>query len=438
MKAENIWPVVSPIHFSKLHTYRHQMTTPQEKDWDEVISEFIRIGYIQASDDKDTQADKATEAIALYGLKNHGLPSNVTEVLDMLLRKRVGCALDYPRPQPSREMVSVEPVKYARQKPTLKVVSYNVLADCYATKERYPYCPSWALEWEQRGPRLIEEILGYDADVVCLQEVQASHWETFFLPRMQQGGYEGFYLRKTKKADGDDQGKMDGCATFYRRSRFRVVERYDIEYDEFARVDSSSQPNQDRVSKGNVAQVLTLEDLLRTRRDHVCVVNTHLFWDPARADVKLWQVHALLKALERDPSLPGRDDPLLICGDFNSMPGSPVYEYVTRNRVPFARDDPYSLLPPRNESHGGRLAHLLRMASAYAVKGEPKFTTYTPGFSGCLDYVFFTKWNLRVVSLLQMPSEDAVREYTAMPSPVYPSDHAALVVELRYSSMCGH
>lgn len=54
---------------------------------------------------------------------------------------------------------------------TFTVLSYNILADAYATSESYSYCPSWALSWPYRRQNLLREIVGYHADIVCLQEV---------------------------------------------------------------------------------------------------------------------------------------------------------------------------------------------------------------------------------------------------------------------------
>lgn len=51
------------------------------------------------------------------------------------------------------------------------VLSYNILADTYTSSELYGYCPSWALSWPYRRQNLLREIVGYRADIVCLQEV---------------------------------------------------------------------------------------------------------------------------------------------------------------------------------------------------------------------------------------------------------------------------
>jgi CCR4-NOT transcription complex subunit 6 len=51
------------------------------------------------------------------------------------------------------------------------VLSYNILADTYATNDTYSYCPTWALSWAYRRQNLLREIIGYHADIICLQEV---------------------------------------------------------------------------------------------------------------------------------------------------------------------------------------------------------------------------------------------------------------------------
>jgi CCR4-NOT transcription complex subunit 6 len=54
---------------------------------------------------------------------------------------------------------------------TFTVLSYNILSDSYASNDLYNYCPSWALSWPYRRQNLLREIVGYCADIICLQEV---------------------------------------------------------------------------------------------------------------------------------------------------------------------------------------------------------------------------------------------------------------------------
>jgi CCR4-NOT transcription complex subunit 6 len=46
---------------------------------------------------------------------------------------------------------------------------YNTLCEKYATPQSYGYTPSWALGWDYRKDLLLQEILNYNADIVCLQ-----------------------------------------------------------------------------------------------------------------------------------------------------------------------------------------------------------------------------------------------------------------------------
>lgn len=77
-----------------------------------------------------------------------------------------------PAPSPTpRRMIQVNDSQGATPSGTFTVLSYNILADAYATNESYSYCPSWALSWPYRRQNLLREIIGYHADIVCLQEV---------------------------------------------------------------------------------------------------------------------------------------------------------------------------------------------------------------------------------------------------------------------------
>ena len=46
---------------------------------------------------------------------------------------------------------------------------YNILAEKYATAQMYGYTPSWALAWEYRKELILQEVLAYSADIICLQ-----------------------------------------------------------------------------------------------------------------------------------------------------------------------------------------------------------------------------------------------------------------------------
>ncbi|KAL8117080.1 hypothetical protein AgCh_023316 [Apium graveolens] len=103
------------------------------------------------------------------------------------------------------------------------VLSYNILADLYASRNAHQSTPAWALAWEYRSQNLLNEIIGYNSDIICLQEVQSDHFDTFFQPEMEQHGYSSVYKKKTKEAY---HLALEG-ALLYRSNRKMIVEELD-------------------------------------------------------------------------------------------------------------------------------------------------------------------------------------------------------------------
>ena len=89
----------------------------------------------------------------------------------------------------------------------------------------------------------------------------------------------------------------------------------------------------------------------------------------------------------------------------------------------FALAQGYDVLPPPSQ-----LTHRLPLVSAHGPQ-EPRFTNYTMGFTGVLDYIFFTKNHIQNLGHLALPEEEVVNEFTALPSPRFPSDHLCLVAD---------
>lgn len=344
---------------------------------------------------------------------------------------------------------------------TFTVLSYNILSDSFAANDLYSYCPSWALSWTYRRQNLLREIVGYRADIVCLQEVQSDHFEEFFAPELDKHGYQALYKRKTAEVFNGNINSNDGCATFFRRDRFSHVKKYEVEFNKAAQslteaVVPSTQKKTalGRLIKDNIALIVVLEAKFSNqgidnpgKRQLVCVANTHVNVHQDLKDVKLWQVHTLLKGLEKIAA--SADIPMLVCGDFNSVPGSAPHVLLAMGKVdpmhPDLAVDPLGILRPAT-----KLTHQLPLVSAYSSFGrvagigfeqqrrrmdlttnEPLFTNCTRDFIGTHDYIFYSADSLTVESLLELLDEDSLRKDTALPSPEWSSDHIALLAEFR-------
>ncbi|CAL0299487.1 unnamed protein product [Lupinus luteus] len=344
---------------------------------------------------------------------------------------------------------------------TFTVLSYNILSEAYASNDLHNYCPSWALSWTYRRQNLLREIVGYCADIICLQEVQSDHYEEFFAPELDKHGYHGLHKRKTNEIYSGNTNTIDGCATFFRRDRFSHVKKYEVEFNKAAQslIDAMIPTTQkktalNRLVKDNVALIVVLEAKVNNqpvdnagKRQLLCVANTHVNVHQDLKDVKLWQVHTLLKGLEKIAA--SADIPMLVCGDFNSVPGSAPHALLAMGKVdsshPDLAVDPLNILRPHS-----KLAHQLPLVSAYSSfartaglgfelhkrrldggTNEPLFTNVTRDFIGTIDYIFYTADSLVVESLLELLDEERLRKDTALPSPEWSSDHIALLAEFR-------
>lgn len=69
-----------------------------------------------------------------------------------------------------------------------------------------------------------------------------------------------------------------------------------------------------------------------------------MHWDPEFSDVKIVQAFLLTTELDRiikqsTPGASSKDIPIIMCGDYNSLPGSGVAEYIRTGRVGLSHVD---------------------------------------------------------------------------------------------------
>lgn len=65
---------------------------------------------------------------------------------------------------------------------------------------------------------------------------------------------------------------------------------------------------------------------------------------------------------------------------------------------------------------------------------EPKFTNYTEGFKGTIDYIFATCDDMYCSAAYLIPNKDALSKYTKtpLPNPQFPSDHLGLCADFHF------
>ncbi|CAL8337493.1 unnamed protein product [Lota lota] len=317
----------------------------------------------------------------------------------------------------------------------LRVLSYNILADVYAQTEMsrtvlYPYCPPYALQLDYRFNLLLKELAGYRADLLCLQEVDTGVFSDSLAPALDAYGLDGIFRVKERQ--------HEGLATFYRRSRLRLLSRHDIMLSEALTSDPLHSDMLERVFANPVfkdkilhlsttLQVSVFEDL-NDPSNKLCVGNTHLYWHPKGGNVRLVQMGVAMQHLSHVIKQEAPGAAFIFCGDFNSTPDSGVCQLIQGGMVPDSHPDwvsggPEESLPMELRSP---LPPLL------SACGDPAYTNYVGGFHGVLDYVFLQPDGLEVDQVIPMPSHEEVTSHQALPSVAHPSDHIALVCDLRF------
>ncbi|KAI3889613.1 hypothetical protein MKW92_023864 [Papaver armeniacum] len=364
-------------------------------------------------------------------------------------------------PPPRRYMIPVTPLDgFSNIKleskicsaSSFSVLSYNILADLCATPSRYSYCPASTLNWEYRSQNLLREIIRYDADVICLQEVQHDHFEEFFMPKLGEIGYSGIHKSKTSALFTSKRDYVfEGCATFFRLSKFRLIKKYELEFKSTAQkiawsvdAEKSRSMMKDNIALTVILEAIKAEPVSDTLNHRICVANVHVSADPENTDVKLWQVGTLIEDLERNVA--HSNIPVLICADLNSLPRSAAHTLVVNGRVDLKHEELVNT--PDGIIEHLKLSHkLLPLASAYSSFSrtkngdmidsdtkEPRFTTATLYFRNTIDYIFYTEGLLTVKNLLELLDEESAIKHTAFPSPLWSSDHIALMAEFSWKS----
>ncbi|KAK6459159.1 Endonuclease/exonuclease/phosphatase [Scheffersomyces xylosifermentans] len=323
---------------------------------------------------------------------------------------------------------------------TFTMMSYNTLCQHYAPSKMYKYTPSWALDWEYRRNKLKEEILSFSCDIICLQEVETKTYHDFWVPLMTENGYKCIFFNKTRSktmTEGDAK-KVDGCATFYKANKFTLLQKQNFEYNSVCMGSDKYKKTKDLfnrfMNKDNVALITFFQHI--DSGEKIVLVNTHLHWDPAFNDVKALQVGILLEELQgimkkfhHSSSVDEiKNSSLIICGDFNSVRDSAVYQLFSTGTVSKHFD-----LEGRDygkfTEEGFR--NVFKLKSSYDNIGELPFTNFVPIFTNTIDYIWYSTSTLQVKGLLGRIDEEYLSHCIGFPDAHFPSDHIALVTKFQ-------
>ena len=240
-------------------------------------------------------------------------------------------------------------------------------------------------------------------------------------------------------------GKTDGVHL----DRYSLVDVFPISFRHIAkeREDFEKTPDMTSrlLSKNEIALVCTFET--KETGTRLVIANVHLHWNPRLPDVKLVQAALMVDEIDkivnrfatqtageidkivnrqtaREKPAPVYTDgykiPLIICGDFNSIPDSGVYKYLSTGSIPPNHPDFGSYTYGTYTSEGTK--HYLGLKSAYSLMENPPMTIYTPRFRGVIDYIWFSTQNLSVNAVLGGVDKQYLDRVVGFPDDHFPSE----------------
>lgn len=444
--------------------------------------------------------------LSQLGLKGNPLTQDMMSILmepngtqKLLIHLLDQLTITCPPPPRRPWMILAEPSQSGNTT-IFTTMCYNVLCDKYATRQYYGYCPAWALTWEYRKKLILDDIKNFNADLITLQELETEQFYQFFLPELRQFDYDGIFSPKSraKTMQEHDKKHVDGCAIFFKTSRFQIVKDYLIEFNQIAM--ATAEGSEDMLNRVMTKDNIGLAALLEVKQDDssdlvlpnskspngngkdgsttsgsstnssnsvgsnltaapnnkqlLLVCTAHIHWDPEYCDVKLVQtlmftneIKQIIEQANREfrphlnptnaPIDLSTNIPVVICADLNSLPDSGVIQYLREGKILANHNDFKDLgydscLQKINQSDKpSELTHNLKLECAYDKEIMPH-TNYTFDFKGMIDYIFYSRQQMRTVGLLGPLDMDWIKSnrVVGFPHPHVPSDHLPLMVEL--------
>ncbi|TRY54755.1 hypothetical protein DNTS_031271, partial [Danionella cerebrum] len=322
---------------------------------------------------------------------------------DALLRECEEVLRNRP-PRLHRDFITTRPGSL--QNAPLRIMQWNILAQALGEgKDGFVRCPMDALNWSERKYLILEEILTYRPDILCLQEVD--HYFDTFQPILASLGYQSSFCPKpcSPCLDVHNNNGPDGCALFFQRCRFQLLHTAHLRLSAMM------------LKTNQVAVVATLRCRLTGRM--FCVAVTHLKarsgWEAFRSAQGanlLQQLGDLTSQSVDQDQHAGIEEgiPLVVCGDFNAEPCEEVYKRFMNS--PLKLDSVYKCLSEDGST-------------------EPPYTSWKirPSGESCstLDYIWYSQRAFQVDAVLKIPTEEQIGP-DRLPSYHYPSDHLSLTM----------
>lgn len=216
----------------------------------------------------------------------------------------------------------------------IKIMTYNLLAQALIRRKLFPTSGS-ALKWANRSQRLGSEIQHYDADIVCLQELDYDQYNSHWKKEFGKMGYSSRFHRSGVK--------RHGVAILYKSSLFHFEHSHFIDYD---KTDTPGIPASTQTQNIGLLVYLKFQDSVKKAnpkltKDGIIIGTTHLFWHPFGTFERTRQTYIVLQHVKEFTKmmrlLYGESESFyrFFAGDFNAQPYDSPYLSMTAKPVSY-------------------------------------------------------------------------------------------------------
>ena len=256
--------------------------------------------------------------------------------------------------------------------------------------------------WQSRRVLLVEQLSELDPDLIAMQEVSLhgessnAHWLSEQLNQLIENPEKTTPYQVSLCKRTGPIAKNEGLA---------ILSRLPVKHSE----------SLDLLSQNRVAQVMSF----RVGDNELILVNGHFFWQPGVSDSRQKQIELLLDFLDTQPV----DQPVVVCGDFNGIPGTPAIErmrqYFDSAHTFVNKHEPeYTCPTPLPQSKRVRIRNLIM----WLLQMRPNPNSR---WRGTLDYIFVDPrlQTLDCKVVLNVPASENHQ--------IFPSDHFGLWAEIK-------
>ena len=144
-----------------------------------------------------------------------------------------------------------EPQPLLENRGGVTILTYNVFADCKCQNVRF----STSKKWDVRCRTLIRELASYNADILCLQDID--HFGDWWRPQLMLIGYDSVYKKRTSKKNSH----YEGVCIAYKRDAFQLFRSVGVELNKTTSLNTSEMGSafKERLITDDVALICMLQ-----------------------------------------------------------------------------------------------------------------------------------------------------------------------------------